>query len=249
MMKIGGLQKLTLIDYPGKLACAVFFVGCPFRCPWCHNPELVLPGKDNLKKVEEKDFFAFLKQRKGGLEGVVLSGGEPTLNPELADFCRKIKKMDYDLKLDTNGSNPEMLKELAKNRLLDYVAMDVKAPREKYLKLIGLDEKIRASGHDGQEFWEESILANIQESIDFLKGGEIEYEFRTTFVPGLLTRNDIFEIVKWISPAKRYFLQDFRPTKTIKPEFKMKHPYEREYLVETLRLIQPFFETCELRGE
>ena len=137
-MIIGGVQKLSLIDYPQKLAATIFLVGCNFRCPFCYNPELVLP-----EKIKEHSFFSqkevlsFLKERKGLLEGVCLGGGEPTIHQDLPKFCQKIKKMGYLIKLDTNGSNPEMLKELIEKNLIDYLAIDVKAPKEKYLKVIG----------------------------------------------------------------------------------------------------------------
>lgn len=140
-MKIGGLQKLTLIDYPSKLACTVFLYGCNFRCPWCYSPELVLPEKQNdLREISQKNFFDFLKERKGQLEGIVLCGGEPTIHPELPKLCQGIKKMGYLVKLDTNGSNPGMLKELVSQKLVDYIAMDVKAPKEKYPEVIGFKE-------------------------------------------------------------------------------------------------------------
>ncbi len=250
-MQIGGLQKLSLIDYPGKLACTVFFVGCPFRCPWCYNPRMVVPERiQDQPKMPIKDFLAFLQKRKGALDGVVLGGGEPTINPELPDLCRAIRKMGYNLKLDTNGSNPSMLKNLIKNNLLDYVAMDVKATKEKYLMTIGLGDRLAGLGETRSKIWGDKILENVQESIDFLKqNNNVDYEFRTTVIPGLLTRKDIFQIAKWISPTKKYFLQDFQSGDTVNPKFEYKKPYEREYLLEILRLIQPFFETCELRAD
>ena len=136
-MTIGGLQKLTLIDYPGKIACTVFLFGCNFKCPWCYNPELVLPEK--IKKqtgISEKEFFNFLENRKGLLQGVVICGGEPTINQDLPKFIKKIKKMGYAVKLDTNGSNPKMLKELISKKLIDYVAMDIKFPQNRYSELL-----------------------------------------------------------------------------------------------------------------
>src|SRR3989339_39398 len=125
-MIIAGLQKTTLIDYPGKVACTVFLAGCNFRCPWCYSPELVLSEEiRKLSKISRKDFFKFLKSRKGLLDGVVICGGEPTINKDLPDFIKQIKKLGYLVKLDTNGSNPEILKKLIKQKLIDYVAMDV----------------------------------------------------------------------------------------------------------------------------
>jgi len=143
-MRIGGLQKLTLLDYPGKLACTIFFSGCPFRCPWCYNPELVLPEKiKEQAQIAPAGVLRFLKKRQGALEGVVLCGGEPTLYPELVDFCKTVKQLGYLVKLDTNGFNPEMLKKLIKQGMVDYVAMDVKASQEKYFRAIGANTFFR----------------------------------------------------------------------------------------------------------
>jgi len=237
-MKIGGLQKLTLIDYPGKIACTVFLVGCNYRCPWCHNPELVLPEEiEKSPKIPEKDFFNFLKLRKNLLEGVVICGGEPTINKDLPEFCQKIKKLGYLVKLDTNGSNPKILKDLIDKKLVDYVAMDIKAPKEKYMEAIGL--KKSSSNR---------LLKNIKENIDILKEGKIDYEFKTTMIPGLLGKEDIVKIVKWIGPAKRYYLQNFKPGgNTVNPDFKNMKPCLDEYLLDIQKVIAPFFEICQIR--
>ncbi len=247
-MLIGGLQKLTLIDYPGKIACTVFCAGCSFRCPWCYNAGLVLPEKIKVQpRISEKEFFAFLKKKKGLLEGCVLGGGEPTINPELVNFCKKIKAMDYLIKLDTNGSNPEMIKKLIAQKLVDYVALDIKAPKEKYLKVIGLENQVGALGVKSN-FWEKKIIANIEESIKILKQSEIDSEFRTTVVPTLINKSDILEIAKWIGPAKKYYLQEFRANGTVSLEFAKKRPYPRKYLIEVQKTISPFFEVCQIRG-
>ena len=237
-MKIGGLQKLTLIDYPGKIACTVFLAGCNYRCPWCHNPELVLPEEiEKSPKIPEKDFFNFLKLRKNLLEGVVICGGEPTINKDLPEFCQKIKKLGYLVKLDTNGSNPKILKDLIDKKLVDYVAMDIKAPKEKYMEAIGL--KKSSSNR---------LLKNVKESIDILKEGKIDYEFKTTMIPGLLGKEDIVKIVKWIGPAKRYYLQNFKPGgNTVNPDFKNMKPCLDEYLLDIQKVITPFFEVCQIR--
>lgn len=244
-MIISGLQKLTLIDYPGKLACTVFFSGCSFRCPWCYNPELVLIEKKEEDKITEKEFFDFLRERKDLLEGVVLGGGEPTINPELIKFCKKIKTTGYSIKLDTNGSNFEMLKNLINKNLIDYVALDVKAPKEKYLKIIGMEAQF--SGLKSN-FWKERIIKNVEKSINLLKEGKIDYEFRTTVIPTLLEKKDILKIVRWIRPDKKYFLQNFRPEKTIDPKFEKIKPYSEEYLLGIQKAIAPFFDICQIRG-
>jgi len=235
-VKIGGLQKTTLIDYPGRIACTVFLIGCNFRCPWCYSAELVLPEKIEKHTqrgypIPEKEFFDFLKERKGLLDGLVLCGGEPTLNKELPNFIKKIKKMGYLVKLDTNGSNPKMIKDLIDKKLIDYVAMDVKAPKEKYKETVG----------------GKANLKDIEESIEILKNSKIDFEFRTTVVPTLHNKEDILKIAHWISPAKKYFLQNFRPEKTIDPKFEKIKPYPQEYLLEIRNAIAPFFEVCLVR--
>ena len=212
-MILGGLQKLTLIDYPGKLSCTAFLIGCNFRCPWCYSKELVLPEEIKKQpKISERVFFNFLKKRKKFLEGVVLGGGEPTIHKDLPDFIKKIKKMGYQVKLDTNGSNPKMIKHLIDNSLVDYIAMDVKAPKEKYNEAVGIEVDIR----------------KIQESINLLKEEKVDYEFRTTLVPKLLTKEDIVNIAKWLKGAKIYYLQQFRPEKTIDPNYEKYKPFGQE---------------------
>ena len=232
MMQIGGLQKTTLIDYPGRIAATVFLCGCNFRCPWCYSSELVLPEKiKNQPRIPEKEFFDFLKKRKGLLEGVVLCGGEPTINKDLPDFIRNIKRLGYPVKIDTNGSNPEMLKDLIDKKLIDYVAMDIKAPKEKYNEAAGAKVNIK----------------NIGKSVEILKNSNIDFEFRTTVVPSVHTKEDIIKIAKWIGPAKKYFLQNFRPEKTIDPKLEKIKPYPKEYLLEIQEAISPFFEICQVR--
>ena len=233
MIQIGGLQKTTLIDYPGCLACTVFLIGCNFRCPFCYSSELVLPEKIKLQpRISKKDFFKFLKGKKGLLEGAVICGGEPTIHNDLPDFIRKIKKIGYLVKLDTNGSNPEMLKKLIDDKLINYVAMDIKAPPEKYNKSAGVKVAIK----------------KIQKSIDILKEGKVDYEFRSTIVPTLQKKEDVIAMAKWISGAKRYYLQNFRPEKTIDPKFEKIKPYSEEFLMAIKKEILPFFEVCEVRG-
>ncbi len=241
MIEIGGLQKTTLIDFPGKIACTVFFLGCNFRCGFCYNSEIVLPEKlKKISKIAEKEFFDFLKERKELLEGVVLGGGEPTIYDDLPEFCQKIKNLGYAIKLDTNGSNPNLLKFLIDQKLIDYVAMDVKAPKEKYPETIGLK-------NSRFNPLIERVIKNIAKSIDILKEGKIDFEFRTTVTPNLLKKEDILKIVRWISPAKKYFLQNFRPEKTVNPKFEKIKPYPPKYLLEIQKAISPFFEICQVR--
>jgi len=248
-MLIGGLQKITLIDFPGKIAATVFLSGCSFRCPWCYNPELVLPEKiKDHPKIPEKDFFDFLKDRKNLLEGVCITGGEPTINEDLPDFIKKIKKLDYLVKLDTNGSNPKMLKELIADKLIDYVAMDIKAPREKYNETIGMFEQCQPiDPNSSLNCWSQKILDNVEESVNILKEGNVDFEFRTTIIPTFHKKEDIVKIVRWISPAKKYFLQNFRPEKTVNPEFLKIKPYTLKYILGIQKAIAPFFEVCQVR--
>ena len=232
-MFIGGLQKTTLIDYTGKVACTVFLAGCNFRCPWCYSPELVLSEEiRKLSKISRKDFFKFLKSRKGLLDGVVICGGEPTINKDLPDFIKQIKKLGYLVKLDTNGSNPEILKKLIKQKLIDYVAMDVKA-------VLGKEYKRATGGREN--------LNNIKKSINLIKNSEIDYEFRSTIVPGIHSKENIIKMAKQIGPAKAYFLQGFRAEKTLDPKFKKVRTYPKEYLLEASESVKAFFTICKVR--
>ncbi len=190
-MKISGLQKLTLLDYPGKMACTVFTYGCNFRCPFCHNALLVT--EENSDNISEDEFFAFLKKRQGILDGVCISGGEPTLQKDLAEFIGKIKAMGYAVKLDTNGSQPQVLRKLISENLLDYVAMDIKNSPAKYSLTCSCEVN----------------MADIKESVSLIIGSGIEHEFRTTTVRELHSAEDFAQIADWLEGNSRYFLQHF----------------------------------------
>jgi len=209
-MILGGFQKLTLLDYPGKLATTVFTVGCSFRCPFCHNPELV-----NLRlahnEESKKNFFAFLKKRKGKLEGVCITGGEPTIQPDLLEFIKKIKKLGFLVKLDSNGTRPDVLKKIIDVKLVDFIAMDIKNQPKKYLKTSGVETRYAAS-----------MLDRIKLSVDLIMQSKIPYEFRTTVVPGLHTEKDFEEIAKWIKGARAYYLQEYRESKILDEKLKKK---------------------------
>lgn len=192
-MIIKGLQKLTLLDYPEKTACTVFTGGCNFRCPFCHNSSLVFMN-NNDDDITEEEVFAHLTKRKGILDGVCITGGEPLLQNDLEAFIRRIKEMGYLVKLDTNGYAPKKMKKLIEDGLLDYVAMDIKNSPEKYAITSGLD-KINFS--------------NIKESIDFLINGNIKYEFRTTAVAEFHTLEDFEKIGQTLQNADRYYIQNF----------------------------------------
>lgn len=189
-MQIHSYLKTSLIDYPGHLAAVVFSYGCNWNCWYCLNQEIL--KTENIKTIPEKEILDFLDERKNFLDGVVLCGGEPTLQKDLIDFAKKIKAMGYDIKLDTNGTNPEMLKKMVDEKLVDYVAMDIKAPFSKYESIVGV----------------KTNMDNVFKSIDFLKTNVVDYEFRTTCAP-TLSKEDLIEIARQISGAKKLFLQRF----------------------------------------
>lgn len=192
-MQINGFQKITLLDYPGKVACTVFTAGCNFRCPFCHNASLVT-HIDNSVSFSEQAILDYLEKRQGILDGVCITGGEPLLQPDIAKFLKKIKALGYAVKLDTNGSFPEKLKDLIEEKLVDYVAMDIKNSKEKYAETIGVDGK---------------FMENIEKSISYLLENKVDYEFRTTVVSQFHTPQDIVSIGEWIKGANKYFLQNF----------------------------------------
>ena len=193
-MQICGLQKLAMVDYPGKLAATVFTGGCNLRCPFCHNALLVTQLAENPERHSVEEVLAFLKSRKGLLDGVVLSGGEPLLQPDAADFLSAVKAMGYAVKLDTNGCYPAALREILERGLVDYVAMDIKNSRERYAETVGIP------GFD---------LSPVEESIRLLRESGVDYEFRTTIVKEFHTEADIHSIGRWVGGAPRYYLQNF----------------------------------------
>ena len=189
-----GLQNLTLLDFPGRLACTVFVGGCNLRCPFCHNASLVLPERFG-KTLPTGEFFSFLEARRGKLEGVCVSGGEPTLYRDLPHFIGKIKELGFAVKLDTNGTNPDMLSRLISEGLLDYVAMDIKNSPASYPRTVGI---------------EDFDLSGVLRSADILMKGSLPFEFRTTAVKELHTAADFSAIGRWIKGAPRYFIQMFK---------------------------------------
>ena len=193
-MEFAGLQKISLVDYEGKVACTLFTAGCNFRCPFCHNSDLVIYAK-NVNYIPFNEILDYLNKRKGMLDAAVITGGEPTLMPDLKEKLYEIKKLGYKVKLDTNGTNPDIVKELVDLNLIDYVAMDIKNSYEGYSKTIGLEN------YD---------LTKVLESINYLLSGAIDYEFRTTLVREFHTDEDIKDIAKMIQGAKRYYLQEFK---------------------------------------
>ena len=229
-MKISGLQKLTLLDYPGHLACTVFTAGCNFRCPFCQNASLVLPSKE-ISQYREEEILNFLSSRKHILEGLCISGGEPTMQPDLTDFIRKVKSMGYSVKLDTNGTHPKLLRELIEDQLIDMVAMDIKNSKESYPKTSGI---------------EILNINSIEESVDLLKEGRIRYEFRTTIVRELHTKKDMEDIGKWLYGSSPYYLQAFVDSGDLIGNNLT--GYSKQELIELLEIVSPYLPNASLRG-
>ena len=194
-MFIAGMQKLTLLDFPGVVACTLFTAGCNFRCPWCHNAGLVLPEEASDRLLESGEVLSFLEKRKGVLDGVCVTGGEPLLHAELPDFLKRVKDLGYRVKLDTNGSFPERLEALVREKLADRVAMDIKNGPSRYAETVGLRNL---------------DLSAVTASKDFLLSDAVDYEFRTTVVRGLHTEESLLEAADWIRGARQWFLQQFK---------------------------------------
>lgn len=227
-MKIGGLQKCSLIDYPGKISAIVFTIGCNFRCPYCHNPELV---DETSEEISEDAIFEFLGRRKNLLDAVTITGGEPTMHDDLIPFIRKIKALGFLVKLDTNGTNPDVIEAVQKEQLVDYIAMDIKAPVDAYEKTVGRPVNADA----------------IRRSITLIMNGTTPYEFRTTVVKTLLSPEDIQAIGKDIEGAKQYYLQKFVPTKTLNPAFLRKTTYTDAEFEEMRTMMGTYVSTCTIR--
>lgn len=229
-MKISGLQKLTLLDYPGHLACTVFTASCNFRCPFCQNASLVLSPKE-ISQYREEEILNFLSSRKHILEGLCISGGEPTMQTDLIDFIRKVKSMGYSVKLDTNGTHPELLRELIEDQLIDMVAMDIKNSQESYSKTSGIDTL---------------NINSIEESVNLLKEGRLPYEFRTTIVRELHTKKDMVAIGKWLSGSSPYYLQAFVDSGDLIGTNLT--GYSKQELIELLEIVRPYLPNSSLRG-
>jgi len=227
-MKIGGLQKSSLIDYPGKIAAIIFTQGCNFRCGYCHNPELLSSAEKT--SYSEESVLEFLKSRTGLLDGVVITGGEPTLQADLVAFIAKIKSLGFSVKLDTNGTSPEVIEALLAQNLVDYIAMDVKAPLKKY-------EAIANTKIDPQK---------IQKSIEIIMNSGVEYEFRTTVLKFQLTFEDFEQIGELISGAKKYFLQQFVPSKILNEALRIEL-YTDEELQKIEQNLKKYVDKVEIR--
>ncbi|MBO4902798.1 MAG: anaerobic ribonucleoside-triphosphate reductase activating protein [Lachnospiraceae bacterium] len=228
-MIIHGLQKTTLLDYPTKVAATVFFGGCNFRCPFCHNMNLVLHPEEEISLTED-EVLSFLRSRKGILDGVCITGGEPTLQRDLPAFIEKIKALDFAVKLDTNGTDPVMLKSLVEQSLLDYVAMDIKTSPDHYREVCGTDPKIDA----------------VKESVSFLLSDPIAYEFRTTVISEYHTDAVMEEIGSWIRGAKAYYLQSYKDSPFV-PDHSL-HACDKDTLLRFAKIAESYVRSVSLRG-
>lgn len=228
MVNIQGFQKLTLLDFPGKMACTVFTGGCNFRCPFCHNASLV---KDPLCYTSSaNEVLEYLKKRKGILDGVCITGGEPLLQPDLEDYIKRIKELGYSVKLDTNGYLPDRLENLLKTGLIDYVAMDIKSSKNGYSKAAGIDIDIE----------------RIEKSVELLKNGDIPFEFRTTVVKGIHSVNDLKGIAEWIKGTKKYFLQKYKDSGDILGDGC--DDFSESEMDEFLKIVKAVIPEAEIRG-
>ncbi len=229
-MKICGLQKLSMVDYPGKIAATVFTGGCNLRCPFCHNALLVTRLSES-PTIEMETVLQFLQKRRGLLEGVVLSGGEPLLQAGAADFLREVKQLGFSVKLDTNGCFPEPLAYVLENRLVDYVAMDIKNAPEKYAQTVGVP------GFD---------LAPVHQSIRLLQDSAVDYEYRTTVVQEFHEEADIIAIGEWLQGSPRYFLQNFEDSGNLIGSGL--HGFSQMRLQQLAEAVKPYFHTVDIRG-
>ena len=239
-MIIGGLEKITLLDFPDKVAAIVFTQGCNFRCHFCYNPLLVWPESEASQKkyektyarISEDEFFLFLESRRGKLDGVVISGGEPTLHNDLPSFISKIKNLNFAVKLDTNGTNPEMLASLLASNSLDYLAMDLKAPLEKYSSVVGTSIDYK----------------KLLKSVKIILNSGLPHEFRTTLVPGLIELADISEMGALISGADAWYLQKFKSdTPLVGRNLEDTPPFSDLEMAEMLAVAKKYVKLCQLR--
>lgn len=231
-MKVTGIQKLTLLDYPGVVACTVFTAGCNFRCPFCHNAMLVLPEQIDDECLTDDEVFGFLKKRRGVLDGVAVTGGEPLLHADMPEFLARVKELGYKIKLDTNGSNPELLSEIVKNKLVDRVAMDIKNAPEEYARTIGLKS---------------FDIAPVERSKEMLLRGDIDYEFRTTVVKGIHTKESLIGAAKWIEGAKEYYLQQFKDSGNLILPDRLS-AYDEKQMHALADAVRDYVPTVEVRG-
>lgn len=234
-MEFRGFIKTSVIEYPGKIVSLVFVGGCNFRCPFCQNPDLVLDFR-NLPSTGEKEVIDYLLSKRKWLDGLVITGGEPMLEKDLPNFLSKIKKEGFLVEIETNGTNPGMLRDLVKRSLVDYLALDIKAPFEweKYRKAAGIVDK--------------KLLGKVKESVKILLSSNIDYELRTTVVPGLVDQEDLISIARSFEGVKKYVLQQFVPKVALDKQYEKIKPYSKDKLEEMKEKIADYVEFCEIRG-
>lgn len=245
-MLLGGLQKTTLIDFPGRVACTVFTIGCNFRCPFCHNKDLItqqLFNQANLPAIKESDFFEFLKKRKKILDGVCITGGEPTLQTDLIDFCQKINNLGLEVKLDSNGSLPDVLEKLINKKLIDFISMDIKADFDNYQNAANAQVK----------------MTNIKKSIKLILESGLEYELRTTVVPTIHNQENLVQMAKDLANLAKnidypvdkinFFIQNFRPENCLDEKFLEIEPFTNKQVKDFLKSIKKILSSAQIRGE
>ena len=242
-MLIGGVQELTTLDFPGRLAAVVFTLGCNFRCGYCHNPQFVqCQGETLTSSIPEEVFFKFLEKRKGKLEGVCISGGEPTLQPDILEFARKIKNMGFLVKLDTNGTMSGVLEKMIAEKVVDFFAMDIKTSLPRYEEIINTFLRSSKSG-----VGKNLLINEIKKSKEIIQNSGLPYEFRTTAVKGKHTKEIFEEIGEWIKGAEAYFIQNFRNKKTLAEEYKNEEGFSEKELAEFKKLMGKYVKNCGIR--
>jgi pyruvate formate lyase activating enzyme len=231
MMKFAGLNKCTLLDFPKTMAAVLFTQGCSFRCHYCHNPSLVDPEQFSDHSYSEKELLLFLEKRRAQLQGVVISGGEPLMHPEIIPFIKEVKALGYRIKIDTSGYFPKRLQQLLDEKYIDYIAMDIKAPLQKYHSIVGITCDTK----------------KILTSIDLITSSDCDYEFRSTILPALHTQEDIMAMGRMIKGAKQYILQNFRPMTTLNDAYTTESSFSMQKLEYFQQKLHTFVQSCHIR--
>lgn len=236
-MEFKGLEKNSVIEWPGKVVSVAYTGRCNFRCPYCQNSDLVLEP-DELPSIDGEDIIEYLVSKRKWIDGLMITGGEPTLHQSLLNFCKKVKEEGFDVGIETNGSNPKMIEKLLEEKVIDYIGMDIKAPfeGEKYSKSIGVEI--------------EGILEKVQRCMEILRNSEIEYEYRTTVVPEILEFKDLEKVAERVSEHEKYYLQQFNPKNALKERFRELEPYREEELEKFKEILakKHGLKNCEIRN-
>jgi len=232
-MQIKGFQKTSMVDYPEKIVSVIFLTNCNFRCPYCHNPEIVL-NDPKIEEIPQEEVIEYMKEKRKWVDGICITGGEPCLHKDLPEFIEKIKKEGFLVKLDTNGTNHEMIKELLDKKLLDFISMDIKSSLENYEKIVKIN-----FGNFGKN--------KIERCVDIIRNSGVDYEFRTTILPELHSREDLKKIGEWLKGSKNFALQNFRPGKCLNPSYNKKSRFKKEELEDFKLMLEPYFEKVKIR--